>query len=115
MGKGTKAIKYGSKLEFLNRHQEKFDWENGELDDDGVLVQEEPIAHPGIPAEIPGVMLESDYEELDGGAAVQDEPAPTIAQRTAVAAASAGIRPTLVLDETPNSTGVDHSSTGVLR
>ena len=61
-GKGTKVIKYGSKLEFLNRHQEKFNWENGELDDDGVLVQEEPIAHPGIPAEIPGVMLESDYK-----------------------------------------------------
>ena len=50
-------------MELLNRHKEKYDWDNEELDIDKGLVEEEP--HPDLLAELPGVRLESDYESDD--------------------------------------------------
>ena len=50
-------------MELLNRHKEKYDWDNEELEIDKGLVEEEP--HPDLLAELPGVRLESDYESDD--------------------------------------------------
>jgi hypothetical protein len=50
-------------LELLNRHKEKYDWDNEEVEIDKGLVEEEP--HPDLLAELPGVRLESDYESDD--------------------------------------------------
>ena len=71
-------------MEFLNRVGEKFDWDNEELDVPSDKVEDDkPVAHPNIPAEIPGVPLESDYEPIHSepnGKAVEDAPGPTLAQ-----------------------------------
>ncbi len=50
-------------MELLNRHKEKYDWDNEELEIDKGLVEEEP--HPDLLAELPGERLESDYESDD--------------------------------------------------
>jgi hypothetical protein len=47
-------------LQFLNRHREKYDWDNDKMEIDEGLGGDE--AHPDLPAEIPGVPLESDFE-----------------------------------------------------
>ena len=46
----------------MNCAKKHFDWENEELDLDD-LVDEKKV-HPSIPAEIPGVSLESDFEPI---------------------------------------------------
>ena len=50
-GKSPKNLAYENKLEFLNRHKQKYDWDNKELDiDEGKVEPDEPVAHPSIPA-----------------------------------------------------------------
>jgi len=64
-----------NKLEFLNRSREKFEWDNGELDISEMKVVPEVVnPHPEIPAEFPGVRLESDYDGLHPAI----EPAPVL-------------------------------------
>jgi hypothetical protein len=60
MGKKSKQTRTDQTLQFLNRHKEKIDWDNEDLEIEEGLVEEE--AHPDLPAEIPGVPLESDFE-----------------------------------------------------
>ena len=69
------------------------------------LVEEEQLVHPEIPAEIPGVEMESDYER-EGMGPAQEEPAPSPASLAAAAMRNAG------LEET---TGVISKTTGVGR
>jgi hypothetical protein len=63
MGKKSRQSRSADTLEFLNRHKEKYDWDNEELEIEEGLVEDEP--HPDLLAEIPGVPLESDYESDD--------------------------------------------------
>jgi hypothetical protein len=63
MGKKSRQSRSADTLEFLNRHKEKYDWDNEELEIEEGLVEDEP--HPDLLAEIPGVILESDYESDD--------------------------------------------------
>ena len=56
-GTKLKIEDYGNKLQFLNYTKHKFDWDNYELDDNGELVKEESVSHPGIPAELTGINL----------------------------------------------------------
>ena len=109
-GKTQKNLKYGRNVEFLNRSREQFSWENKELDEEVGLVEDEAV-HPEIPAEIPGVELESDYEDTDG--AVQDEPAPAFTDLQAAAAANAdlarptGVRPAQITGVRPAAAVLD--------
>ena len=79
-----------NKLEFLNRNGEKFDWENDDLAEIEVKTKEEKLVQPDFIAEIPGIPLESDYQEIqppNTSSQVQKMPA---AQRTAAARKNAG-------------------------
>jgi len=60
MGQKSKQTRSDQTLQFLNWHKEKFDWDNEDLEIEEGLVEDE--AHPDLPAEIPGVPLESDFE-----------------------------------------------------
>ena len=48
------------KLEFLNRHKDKYAWDNDDLEDNDMTLVEYEIPHPSIAAEIPGVDLASE-------------------------------------------------------
>jgi hypothetical protein len=48
-----------STLEFLNQKQQQYDWDNNDLKYDEGLIKLD-IAHPNIPAEFPGIDLESE-------------------------------------------------------
>ena len=55
------------KLEFWDRLKQKFDWENKDLCVSDGKVEVEPVRnYPHIPAEIPGVRLESDLQPENG-------------------------------------------------
>ena len=55
------------KLELINRHRKKFDWDNEELDNDGNVKQfQQKLVHTNIIDDIPGVELETDYENIVG-------------------------------------------------
>ena len=45
---------------FLNRNKEKYDWDNEDLSDAMDLSEDNPNLHNDIPAELPGVDLETD-------------------------------------------------------
>ena len=57
--------------------------------------------YPHIPAEIPGVQLESDLQPENG--AVQNEPVPSMSHLAAAARANAGLAPTIMASQ---ATGV---------
>ena len=62
-GKSQKNAGFKNKLEFWYRMKNKYDWENEYLDVSYGKVEVEPVnAHPHIPAEIPGVLMESDLQ-----------------------------------------------------
>ena len=85
---------HGTGLDFVNRIGEAYDWANESLDlDCDYLVQPDSTAHPSIPAEIPGVELESDYEEITS--AVEDKVPPTLGDRAAAARRNASIEPVI--------------------
>ena len=45
---------------FLNRNKEKYDWDNEDLSDVVDLSEDNPSLRNDIPAELPGVDLETD-------------------------------------------------------
>ena len=57
-GSKTKREVYGRDLDFLNRNKKKFDWD--EEDDLNDMLEQQKF-YPDIPAEFPGVALQSDY------------------------------------------------------
>ena len=65
-------------------------------------VEVEPVInYPHIPAEIPGVRLESDLQPENG--AVQDKPVPSMSHLAAAARVNAGLAPTKIASQ---ATGV---------
>ena len=66
-------------MEFLDRHKEKFDWDNEDIEDEEGKVEPDPNqdTHPGLLAEIPGVMLESDRDSSRD--AIEAVPVPDLA------------------------------------
>ena len=47
-------------LKFLNQKRQQYDWDNDDLEYDKGLIKPD-IAHPDIPAEFPGIDLESEH------------------------------------------------------
>ena len=60
LGKRFQRESQRNKLEFLNRHKDKYAWDNAGLEDDDMALVEDEIPHPGIAAEITGVDLASE-------------------------------------------------------
>ena len=61
-------------LEFCNRNKKEFEWENEDLRDDKVIEEGQPkLVHPDIINKIPGVVLESDYNEVIGQAHQEED------------------------------------------
>ena len=60
-GKSQKNVNFKNRLEFWDRLKQKYDWKNKDLDvSDGKVEVESVSNYPHIPAELPGVRLESD-------------------------------------------------------
>jgi len=59
-GKRYQKEECQNKVKFLNCQKLKYDWENDELPNEGLL--EDDVAHPDIPAEFPGLELENEME-----------------------------------------------------
>ena len=84
-GKSSRSEQYGNKLEFLDRHKEKFDWDNEDIEDKEGLVEPDPDqdTHPGLLAEIPGVIMETDRDSSRN--AIEAVPVPDLATQAAAA------------------------------
>ena len=100
LGMRAKQKRVGERLQFLNRHRERFAWD---IDDEGEELVETSPPHEtdDLPAEIPGVQLESDFDDLN---AVIEPNLPTPEQQATAALANANLTP----DDAPvQITGVD--------
>jgi hypothetical protein len=64
MGKKGKASILNVK--FLNRHREKFDWDNDRLDKIEKIDKQPKLIEPNFIAEIPGIEVEGDFEPILG-------------------------------------------------
>ena len=60
-GKKYQEEEKKNKLEFLNRLQLQYNWDNDELKELEGLVEE--LAHPDIPAQFPGIELERELDD----------------------------------------------------
>ena len=61
-GKSQKNVNLKNRFEFWDCLKQKYNWENEDLDVSDGNVEVEPVSnYPHIPAEIPGVQLESDF------------------------------------------------------
>ena len=69
LGKKSKQAQTAERLTFLNRHKEKSDWDNAELDKDDGLVDTVPHPTDDILAELPNVLQIPVQTELDMAAA----------------------------------------------
>ena len=88
-------------MEFLNCTQDKFEWENDDIPT-GEVTGEEPI-YPNLIAEIPGIEIEKDLEDIEN--AVEETRTPSLADRAAATRHNANFK----------STGVDIKIKGVHR
>ena len=90
IGKKAKQTRTSKRLQFLNRHKEEFAWDNDdELAGQGLL-EDEPHETHQLPAEIPGVMLESDV--VDDEAAIERH-VPSDLELATAALANANLAP----------------------
>ena len=97
----TNGEEYGHTLQFLKWNKEKVDWENDVFGDNDKLVEEAPITHPTLLAELPGIVEESDF--IDDDAPVKELALVDDAILATQAAANANLTTT---------TGVLHELTG---
>ena len=59
-GRKSKHLIRKESITFLNRHHEKFDWENNGMSDLVVTKDQPKMIHPTITAELPGIKVVSD-------------------------------------------------------
>ena len=72
-GKSKRGVKYLDRVQFLNRKKQLVEWENKELRD--TLPEIEDPIYPNLMAEIPGVVLKSDLEDVGDAVATPPPPA----------------------------------------
>ena len=89
LGKRAKQLRTDQRLKFLNRHKEEFAWDTDEPDTQD-LIQPEPRDTDALPAEIPGVELESDL--VNDNDVIQVD-LPTERQQAAAALNNANLTP----------------------
>ena len=77
-------------INFLNRHGHRLDWDNGDIDGIEVIREEPKKVIPDVLAEISGIELESDYDNIIGPAlAPPQEMATTLTTDVTLARANA--------------------------
>ena len=104
-GQMSRTENYGTRIEFLNRTQQKFDWDNEELvEEEGLVEKETGPPLPGIPDEIPGVDTEGDASGAPS-AAVSTDPTPDLYERARIARDS--LEAMNRITSSPATTGVD--------
>ena len=81
-GKHDRAAR---KLEFLNRRKEKFDWDNDDMEDVGIVENE--MIYPNIPAEFPGLLFDREVSND----VIEAEPDLSDAEKAHAAAVNADI------------------------
>ena len=81
LGSEPRGKAYKGRFGFLNRTQDKLEWENDDIPM-GEETGETPI-YPNLIAEIPGIELETDFKDIE--TAVEETRAPSLADRTAAA------------------------------
>ena len=64
-GKGKKAVLKG-RIKFLNQEGERFDWDNDDLTEIKMADKEPKLVQPNFISEIPGIEVESDYDQIIG-------------------------------------------------
>ena len=95
-GKSQKNANFKNRLEFWDPLKQKFDWDNDDLDvSEGKVEATHREFYPHIPAEIPGVRLESDLRPDEG--TVQRSPVPSMSRIAAAARANSGFPPTTMV------------------
>ena len=57
MGRKSPKETWIHKIDFINRHQNKYAWDNDNLDDIDKALVEAKVPHPHLPADISGVDL----------------------------------------------------------
>ena len=107
-GKSSRSTQYGDKLAFLNRQKEKYDWDNGELEYTGLIEDTGKVAHAEIPAEIPGVELESDRVD-----AVKDDDEPVAPSKPSLCQRAKRIRDRFNSSSAPGTGVLNGKTTGV--
>ena len=60
-GQQSKELIAKNAIQFLNRHEEKFDWDNDDLSKLEVTTEHPKMIHPDMVANLPGIELESDF------------------------------------------------------
>ena len=85
-GKMTCTQQYENRLEFLDRNEKRFNWDNDELIETEGLIESEPGPHPGLPNEIPGVGVDGDNNAQS--TVVTPEPTQDIINRAALTRAT---------------------------
>ena len=81
-GRKDRGKDFENRIEFLDRHKKPFSWENEELDNEkffSILDSDDKVIYLDVPAEIPGVVLESDFKD-DEPAIIKQGP-PTFVER----------------------------------
>ena len=95
-GQKSKQMRSQRRLDFLNRNKEKFGWDIDADDElEGLLETPEPRDTDDIPAELPGIQLTSDYDDLR----VVQQQSVTENDIVAAAMANANLGPSLELGE----------------
>jgi hypothetical protein len=87
LGQRAKQQRLSSRLQFLNRHKERFGWDLDEEQPTG-LVDRTPRETDALPAEIPGVFVESDFVENN---IIEQLPELTNDEQAAAALANANL------------------------
>ena len=82
-GSQSRGKSYKGRAEFLNHTKDKFEWENDNITTGEMTDEVEPI-YPNLIAEIPGVELETDFEDILEDD-VQETGAPLLADQVAAA------------------------------
>ena len=53
-------------IKFLNRHGEKFDWDNDDLEETEVSKTDEKLVQPEFIAEVPDIDVQGEYDGIIG-------------------------------------------------
>ena len=81
MGRERKSHNITKKDRFLNRKNEKFDWDNDDLSEIQVVKNQPNLVHPDIIAEFPGIETEQMFSDDVAGSTNNQDTMPSLAAR----------------------------------
>ena len=105
-GTSKRGKEFNGTIEFLNRTRDKFEWENEDISPSEETGEQPPLVHPSLTAEVPGILLESDFEDIQP--AIEEVIPPTHAERAVSARQNMGLEKRS--DQTSKIPGVSQSA-----